>query len=248
MKRMVRALLAALTCAALPGVVLAAEPVLINVDADNPPFMFFSAGKAAGVYPAVISAVFARLDVPVRIDAKPWKRALIEIDHARAGLGGLYTTEERKLKYDFSEPILTENLAVYFNRNRPLNFRTIDDLRGRRVGVILGWSYGGAFDAARREGKVAVEEVSNDRANFLKLAAGRLDAVVAVEQAGKAIIAAEKLDNIEQGQTFLALNTVHLAFNKSAQQRGLLARFNSVLAGLKKEGLLDRIVADELHR
>ncbi len=248
MKRMIRALLASVACAALSGSVSATEPVLINVDAENPPFMFSRSSKAAGVYPAVIAAAFVRLDVPVRLEAKPWKRALIEIDRSRAGLGGLYKTEERKLKYDFSEPILTENLAVYFNRDKPINFRTVDDLIGKKVGVILGWSYGSAFDAARKDARVAVEEVPNDRANFLKLAAGRLDAVVAIDEAGKAIIAAEKLNGIEQGKTFLAFNTAHLAFNKSALQGELLARFNKALAGMKKEGLLDRIVVDELSR
>lgn len=58
----------------------AADPVAIVVDAENPPFMFAQGGKATGIYPALLTAAFARIDRPLRLEAKPWKRALEELD------------------------------------------------------------------------------------------------------------------------------------------------------------------------
>lgn len=226
----------------------AADTVVINVDAENPPFMSSQNGKAAGVYPALISAAFAKMNVPMALEAKPWKRALTEMDEGKAGVGGIYKNDERAAKYDFSEPILTENTAVYFNKSKPLDYKTIADLYGKKIGVIRGWSYGDAFDAARKDNKLTVDEVTNDKANFMKLSEGRLDAVLAIDEAGKAVIAGEKLGNIDQGKVFLASNKAHLAFNKNAKQNELLARFSKAIADMKQDGSLDKIVLKELSK
>lgn len=248
MKFRPKAMLAGIAACAALSTVHAADAILVNVDAENPPFMFAQGGKAAGVYPAVVTAVFARLNIPVSIEAKPWKRALAEIDEAKAGVGGIYKNDERAAKYDFSEPILTENTAVYFNKAHPIDFKTVADLAGKKVGVIRGWSYGDAFDAARKEGKIAVEEVPNDKSNLLKLAEARLDAVLAIEEAGKSIITAEKISSIEQAKVFLASNKAHLAFNKSAKQTELLAKFSKAITEMKQDGSLDKVVLKELAK
>jgi len=230
------------------GAACAADSLLINVDAENPPFMYGQNGKAAGVYPAVIAAVFARLNIPVRLEVRPWKRALAEMDEGKGGVGGIYKNDERAQKYDFSEPILTENTAVYFNKANPVDFNTIADLYGKRVGVIRGWSYGDEFDAARKAGKIKVDEGANDKINLQKLANGRVDAVLAIEEAGKSIVSAERMTGIDQGKAFLASNKAHLAFNKSAKQAGLLASFSKVIAKMRQDGSLDKIVLNELSK
>ena len=243
-----RLVIGSIAGALLVGISWAADPLLVLVDAENPPFMFVQDGKAAGVYPAVISAAFVKMNVAAKFEAKPWKRALAEMDEGKGGVGGIYKNDERAQKYDFSDPILTENTAVYFNKSKPIDFKTVADLNGKRVGVIRGWSYGDAFDAARKDGKISVEEVPNDKANFLKLAEGRLDAVLAIEEAGKAIVVSEKLGNVDQGKTFLASNKAHLAFNKSSKQVELLANFSKTIAGMQQDGSLEKIVLKELAK
>ena len=243
-----KSLTAVLCGSVIAASVNAADQVLINVDAENPPFMFIREGKVSGVYPAVIVATMKKAGIAVTLEAKPWKRALAEIDEGKAGVGGIYRTAERAQKYDFSDPILTENIAVYFNRSKPIEFKALTDLNGKKVGVIRGWSYGDAFDAARNAGAISVEEVTSDRANLMKLAEGRLDAVLAIEESGKAAIAAAKLGNIDQAKTFLASNRAHLAFAKSAKQTELLGKFNKAIAAMKQDGSLDKIVLQELAK
>lgn len=248
MKHLVQALIALWAGAALLASACAADAVRINFDAEYPPFMSARDGQPSGVYPALIAAALALIQQPFSFEAKPWKRALLELDEGRAGVGGIYKNEARTAKYDFSDPILTEHVAVYFNKARPIAFKTLADLYGKRVGVLRGWSYGDAFDAARRNGSVTVEEVTNDKANFLKLEHGRLDAVLAVEEAGRSVIVAENLASVEQSKALLASNTAHLAFNRSAGQTDLLARFNKAIAEMKRDGTLDTIVHAELAR
>jgi len=231
-----------------PSSEVALPALVIDVDAENPPFMSGRAGYAVGLYPTVIRAALGRCHDNVRIQAKPWKRAFVEIDKAQAGVGGLYKYAERLAKYDFSDPIYVENIVVYYRQVRPLEFRSVSDLHGKRVGVLRGWSYGDAFDAARRNGAIATEEVSSDRSNFLKLMDGRLDAVLAIEESGRTTLAAPGMRGIDQAGVHLASSPAHLAFNKAAGMGDLLACFNEALTEMKHDGSFDRIVREELGR
>lgn len=230
----------------------AAEPLLVLVDAGNPPFMYNAGGvdTAAGVYPAMLYAAFARAGVPVVVKAAPWKRAMLELEHGAAGLGGIYKNDERAAKFDYSDPIFVERIAVFYNTQNPIDFHTIRDLFGKRVGVIRGWSYGDDMDLARKNDHVAVEEVNGDQQNFKKLASGRLDAVLAIVESGERMLeeGAGELGYIKMSNTLLASNPAYLAFAKKANQSDGLKLFNKAMAAMKKDGSLDKLFQQELAR
>ena len=230
--------------------VLAADPVLINVDVGNPPFMYKTDREesAQGIYPILLKAIFERLDVPVKIRAVPWKRALQSIDHGVAGIGGIYVNEERLRKYDYSDPLFVERIAVYYNKNRPIDYTSVEDLVGKRVGVMLGWSYGDEFDLAGKRGQIFVEAVNLPQQNFEKLLRGRVDAVLAPVESGDLFLADSQYQDIVMAKTLLHANTAHLAFLKKANQMVLIERFNKELVKMKKDGSLDKIVQQELSR
>lgn len=220
-----------------------AEPgVLINFDASNPPFMYATGERADGLYPELIAAVFAQMKRPVKFAAKPWKRAVGELDLGEAGVGGIYKNEARLKKYDFSDPLFVERIVVYYQREKPLQYRSLADLYGKRVGVILGWSYGDDFDNARKAKSIAVEEVYADSQNFEKLAQGRLDAVLAIEQVGSRLMRASAHLGIEKSQVYLAENPTHLAFHKTQRMEALLKDFNRALSEIKASGAYTQIV------
>lgn len=227
--------------AAWPLLVHAEAGPLVNFDASNPPFMYASAGRADGFYPELIEAVFQQMKRPVRLAAKPWKRAIGELDLGEAGVGGIYKNEERLKKYDFSDQLFVERIVVYFNRAKPVQYGSLSDLYGKRVGAILGWSYGDDFDNARKAGKILVEDVYADSQNFDKLAKGRLDAVLAIEQVGSRLMRASG-NEIEKSAVYLAENPTHLAFHKMQNTAGLLKDFNRALAELKASGSYSKIV------
>ena len=76
------------------------------------------------------------MKVPLKINAKPWVQALAEADTGKAAIGNIFSTPERLAKYDFSEPVVVENIAVYFNKTKPVAFKSVSDLYGKKVGSV----------------------------------------------------------------------------------------------------------------
>jgi len=240
----IRRLLCTLAGILTPLTALAADPIIINFDQANPPFMFSKDGKAAGIYPAVIDAAFKQMKTAVSLQVKPWARALQEIDQGVAGVGGIYKNAEREKKYDFSEQIFTEKLVVYFNKSHPLTFNKVEDLKGKKVGVLRGWSYGDEFDAARKAGSITADETTGDDLNFQKLDMGRVDAVIAVAEAGDSLL--PKYKSLAAAATPLAQNPTYLAFAKSANKVALLKQFNETIKAMKASGELGKLVSQEV--
>lgn len=233
-----------LALAAAPLAARAAPEVVIALDAQNPPFMYADRdGQAHGVYALLLRTLFARLDVPMRLVCLPWPRALSGLERAEHGVGGIYATAERQARYDFSQPLHVETIKVYARRGALRIFERIEDLRGLRVGVLRGWSYGDAFDAAARGGLLQIEPVAADAQNFGKLERGFLDVALAIEQAGDVLLASGDYPSVRALPNPLTENPTYLAFNKSAQQKALLARFDEQLEKLRRNGEHARLVS-----
>ena len=223
-------------------------PLIVCVDAANPPFMSLVDGKPRGLYPSVIAAALQAAGVSATVDARPWKRCITDMDDGTVGVGGIYKNDERVQKYDFSEPIFVERMAVYIHTQHPLDFVGTDSLLGKRIGVVRGWSYGDAFDKAVKDGKITVEEVTADAQNFQKIAAGRIDAVLAIEEAGAALLKTGKFTGVLKSQHYLFENPTYLAFNKRTARTDALRKFNKAIASMKKSGQLQKIARDELGK
>ena len=121
-------------------------------------------------------------------------------------------------------------------------------MAGKRVGVVRGWSYGDTFDKAVRDGKLTVEEVASDAQNFQKLAARRLDAVLAIEEAGAALLKTSPSADVQKSPRYLFENATYLAFNKSAGQKTTLEKFNKAISHLKKTGQLNTLASEALSQ
>jgi len=241
-----RHLLSAFALATLSTFAFSADSLLVNVDEANSPFMYSKGGKPAGIYPALIDAAFKHMNVPVTIQTKPWKRAIQEIDEGLAGVGGIYKNPEREKKYDYSDQIFVEKLVVYFNKAQVINYKAIGDLKGKKVGVLRGWSYGDDFDNARKANTLMAEEVASDDQNFQKLDQGRLDAVIAINETGIALM--PKYTNVGFAATPLSQGPTYLTFAKSAKHTDILKQFDQAIKDMKKSGEFQKLVGAELAK
>lgn len=219
----------------------------LAVDNANPPFMYNEDGKAAGLYPAMLAAVFSKMNVPVKVSAYPWKRVLKLGEEGAAGIGGIYKNPDRLKIFDYSDPIFSERLVLFINKDKAFDYSGLKDLSGKKVGILLGWSYGADFDEAKAKKAFTVEEGKSDEANFNKLTQGWLDCVVAIELAGQKLITQKSLrDKIVMADTPVAVNDTYLVFAKSVDKTALLTQFNAALAGMKNDGSYDGIIKEAI--
>jgi len=224
---------------------LSSAQVSIAFDAEDPPFMYAKDSQPAGLYPAIFKAAFVRMGVAANQQSLPWKRALAGIDTGSIGVGGIYQNTDRLAKYDFSQAYFEERLAIFCFKGKEIAFTKLDDLYGKMVGVISGWSYGDDFDAAVKAGKIKVDPTDGDESNITKLVHGRLDAVLAIVESGDAAIKAQGVsDKVVRLPNLMTVNKVYLAFNKSADEKALLSDFDKAIAAMKSDGSFDKIVAE----
>ena len=128
-----------------------------------------------------------------------------------------------------------------------LQYNGLQDLRGLRVGVLRGWTYGDEFDEARRSGLFQVEVVTTDKQNFGKLERDFLDAVLAVEQTGDAVMSQGEYPSVRVVANPVTENPAFLAFHKSTRQQELLARVDDVVAKLRASGEHARLISRGLR-
>lgn len=241
---MKRLLIAASLILAWTGAALAAGPVVIDFDEANPPFMFADGGAAKGVYPLLIGEAFKRMGEPATLNTCPWKRCIGEIDAGKAMVGGIYQNAERLAKYDYSKALFQEELVLFARADHPVTFNSVADLKDKHIGVIRGWSYTDEFDHARQNHLFTADEVASDQQNLQKLANGRLDAFVAIRQAGQALVAKAGLTGkVVVLAKPIATNPTYLAAGKSANQSAILAKFDQAVAAMHQDGSFDKLVA-----
>ncbi len=220
----------------------------IYVDEANPPFMYRAGDAAAGIYPALIRAIFLHAGIDVDIVAVPWKRAIENLDVNKGGVAGIYKNLERQKKYFFSDPIHIERLMLYQRQNAFGGPGDIDDLRGQTVGVIRGWSYGDEIDNARKQGVFNASEASGDEQNFQMLELGRVDTVIAIAEAGDVWVKRLKLDDtVTRGENPIRENPTYIVFNRASPAISMMTAINRSIKELRENGTLQRITEDVLQ-
>lgn len=226
-----------------------AQEVRVLFDQANPPFMYATGSKAAGIYPALVSEAFSRMDCAVSLEALPWKRALVSMDEAQAGVAGIYKTEERLQKYDYSDPLFEETILVVSRADTPIAYSGVESLRGKIVGVMRGWTYGDEFENALKNGLFRVEEADGDGQNLEKLRANRLDAMLCVREGVLAAMAAMGASHqFSVSESPFSVTRTYLAFSKKADRKATLEAFNAALSAMRKDGAWEKIVSSILAK
>lgn len=219
----------------------------IGFDEGSPPTMYRSSAQplAHGIYPALVAAAFAAMGRSCEVRGLPFKRLLSDTDADSLLAGAVVRTPDREQRWLFSQPYFMERLSVY-TAGSP--FRGLADLMGKRVGVIRGWSYGEAFDTARRQGAFQCEEVPTDASNFGKLLRERLDFAVVTELAGRMLLQLPGFEGrIVAGAAPLGVTPIHLAVQlKHSGAGALLGAFNSAVDQLYRDSQVEPIVAREI--
>lgn len=254
LKRIVSALrfprgvaLAFAIAAAIPNAALAFDPGdTVTVAAlDN--YAPYSDGELPklGFSNDLIVTVLERAGYEAEIHIMPWSRAM---EMARTGrydiLASAWRRKEREADFAFSDPIAVNEVAFVKRSGDPFEYNGVEDLEGKRVGVVREYSYDPAF--AQADG-FQRDEVYTLLTNLQKLHSGRIDLTLEDRLTVRHILnteAPELADSLEITEGTLSRETLHIAVSYSVEgYEMLLADFNEALAEVRADGTYDALLS-----
>jgi polar amino acid transport system substrate-binding protein len=241
------------------------QAVTIYVDDAYPPYSYAANGAASGVYPAVLTRIFASMPgYKVDLQPVPWKRGLRLLEQGEGfALAPPYYRPAERPWMDYSAPIMLESVVVYCNEAvaaRTAEPRWPDDYHGLRIGVNTGFLLGGpAFEAARRGGKLTVEEARGTDENLKKLLLGRIDCYMNDRSAIQHALQRARAEDAYQRMAHVVETNVvsqengYLGLTRQHGERwpfraDFIRQFNQVLETLRRSGELGQIAERELRR
>lgn len=195
-----------------------------------------------GVASRIVSEAFALEGIAVQWEFHPWARSLqLAQSGKRAGSAVWLYSEERERQFFISDPVVDSGYYLFHRKNYVLDWQTIDNLGGRRIGGTRSYDYGEAFQQAEAEGRIAVRRSTSDELNFRLLLAGRIDLfpmdkVVGFDMLHQHFSAAERAQ-LSFHPKPLRSDSLHLLLARNvAGNDELIARFNRGLAQLRDSG------------
>lgn len=202
--------------------------------------------KHFGLVPHIVTQSFAHEDFTVDWSFYPWARSkLLAQEVQRDATCCWARTAEREAEFLFSNPVLDRQYVLFHLKSYDLDWDTLEDLRGIKIGATISYSYGAEFNKAEKSGELIVERVATDEQNFRKLVAGRIKIFALLKKTGYKTI--EKFLTKEQA----SLITHHPKPFHSYQNHLIISRahphglelietFNRGLKKLKDKGDFDR--------
>ena len=201
--------------------------------------------KGGGFINHVISEAFKQEGYPVEFTYLPWKRAY---NSAKAGdkfhaTSYWYQSADRAEDYLYSDPLLLEYTVFYhLTGNPPGDWKTLDELKDKRIGITDGYTYTKAVWDGKESGRLDIQVVSTDELNFRKLLKGRIDLFLMESVVGAKLLR-DKFDpeaaaTIRFHPKALMEQPSHLLFSKNRGDAAeLRAAFNRGLSKIRANGL-----------
>ena len=219
------------------------------VFSDFPPFEYTENGASTGINKEIIEEACSRLDLTPVFIQLPWKRAL---QYAKEGSANavfsLFKNDERMRYYNFPEEnINTVRMVLITNRESNIEINSIEDMKGKRVGIYLGSSYGEKFDATDQ---ILKDPATTNESLLRKQAVKRTDFAIIDERVAK-----YWCKQIGMEDTFRILNYIvtekktYVAFSKATEKvngKNIASKFSAVLKEMKAEGIIEEINAKYL--
>jgi len=174
----------------------------------------------------------------------PWKRCLEMMRTGEADLiSGVFKRPEREGYMRFIEPpYKTKSAKVFYIKNgEDASIQNYEDLYQLKVGTQAGVKYFERFDT---DPKIQKEAVTEDLSNFMKLAYGRIDAVISTETQADYVLAINGLQEKFSKAEFRydADLPVYFAISKKSAYAGESAQFSALVTQLTKQGIFQAAI------
>ncbi len=213
--------------------------ISVGLEGTYPPFSFQDEnGKLAGFEVEFSEALAKELGVKVKLQATPWAGILAALESKRLDvvINQVTISEERKKKYDFSEPYTISGIQALVQKKDADKFKTAADLKGAKVGVGLGTNYE-QWLKENVPGAI-VKTYDDDPTKFQDLRVGRIDAILVDRLAALEMVTKTKDTLAVTGEPFSRQES-GIALRKGEPE--LLDAINKAIDKLRADGTLAKL-------
>jgi polar amino acid transport system substrate-binding protein len=189
-----------------------------------------------GVVTEIVRHAFAAQGVDTSYRFIPWERAL---ESARVGqddvLMGVWYSEQRNSIFNFSDPFLNNRVVFIKRTGDDFEYRGLESLGDRRIGVVRGYAYSDAFNDSR---KIRKFSTSSLKANLQKLVANRIDLTLGDELVVKNELnlnLPELKDKLELTSNALEEKSLYIVVSlQHPRHQQIIEQFNLGLQAIKR--------------
>jgi len=216
---------------------------------DYPVICFLQDGQPQGVFPHILEGVSKFSGDTYVLQLFPWKRAQSYAEAGKGGIAHFSKTVEREERFDYSNLAYGDRIQLVVLKGNEFSYKDFVDLKGKRIGIKFGASFGQKVDVFLASSDVHVQSDPGVSSRLKKLLSKRIDVAVVEGVDGdiEKLIGQdpELLPNKAQF-VFLPVSLVddglYLAFAKSMNRKDTLDRFNKGLEKFKKTDAYKRLV------
>lgn len=200
----------------------------------------------------ILKAVFEKGGGKVDYAVMPWKRAVSEAE--KGAVNGVIAALKSDTP-DFAfpeEPIGMSENSLFVKKGSTWSFANMDSLKGKRLGIVNGYSYGAAVDEYIKKNlgnAQAIDESAGDNPveqAIRKLQAGRIDVFVEGKTVFWAQVAKMGLNKDDFVEVAVASEgePLYVSFSpKKDDAKALAAKLTAGIRELRASGELAKILA-----
>jgi sporulation protein YlmC with PRC-barrel domain len=190
------------------------------------------AGEPDNPLLSLAAALFAKADMPWHGKSYPAVRLFKQFQEGRPQFSMLVKAPALQACCLWSKkPVTTAEISVYRLADKP-PVKTLEEMRGKQVITIRGYSYGGLRDFINDEkNRISNSESPSHTAAFRMLASGRADYLIDYAGPAAEILSTEPMHNIRSA--VLLRQEVYLVLAKSYPEADMvMARLESIAGSL----------------
>ena len=215
----------------------AKKKLVMCTNAEFPPYEYHDGNNIVGIDIDIINAIAKMKGFDVEIMDIAFDATIPAVMSGKAdfAMSGMTVTEDRKQNVDFTHTYQTAIQSVIVGPESGI--KTIDDLKGKKIGVIEG--YTGDLYATEDFGEEHILRYHKNTDGFQGLKSGRIDAFIIDDQVAKALVA-EDGGKYEILDSAYALEEYAIAVKKGNAE--VLDMLNAGIDELKAYGDLQKII------
>ena len=199
-----------------------------------------------GIASRIVSEAFELEGVKVEYGFFPWKRAF---EWARKGNwdGSLiwFDTPERRKDFYISNPVANVSFVFFHLKSYSFDWKTMDDLKGLKIGATIEADYGEAFQKAEKNETFWVDRLETDTQNFRMLLIKRVNLMIVDLDVGYATLqdqfSQDEIQLITHHPKPVKAAPHHVLLSKKVKKNKLMIDLlNKGLKRLRKSGKIDQ--------